>query len=214
MKYRLTALVLAAAVTLSLTGCALLEREYSSVEPHSSSYYESEAGNVLRAETYQDLVNDLLVLIGSRAEEGTIFYYGTADMPSAADAAEKACREVQQQTPMGAYAVDYLTYTVDDEPRNYTAISLTLRYRRTAEQINGIVHTTSVAALYDLLTAAAQNGADELVIRVGYFDNEETAVRNTVQQVQRELGSTQEPWQVHFYPDGGQVGIIEIILKK
>ena len=37
MKYRLTALVLAAAVTLSLTGCALLEREYSSVEPHSSS---------------------------------------------------------------------------------------------------------------------------------------------------------------------------------
>ena len=115
---------------------------------------------------------------------------------------------------MGAYAVDYLTYTVDDEPRNYTAISLTLRYRRTAEQINGIVHTTSVAALYDLLTAAAQNGADELVIRVGYFDNEETAVRKTVQQVQRELGSTQEPWQVHFYPDGGQVGIIEIILKK
>ena len=50
MKYRLTALVLAAAVTLALTGCALLEREYSSVEPHSSSYYESEAGNVLRAD--------------------------------------------------------------------------------------------------------------------------------------------------------------------
>ena len=213
MKKSVLCLLLAA--LLCLSGCgSFLEREYSVVEPHTSTYYESENPSVLRAENYQDLVNDLLVLIGSHAEEGMIFYYGTADMPSAADAAEKACREVQQQTPMGAYAVDYLTYTVDDEPRNYTAISLTLRYRRTAEQINGIVHTTSVAALYDLLTAAAKNGADELVIRVGYFDNEEAAVRKTVQQVQRELGSTQEPWQVHFYPDGGQVGIIEIILKK
>ena len=75
MKYRLTALGLAAAMILSLAGCALLEREYSSVEPHSSSYYESEAGNVLRAETYQDLVNDLLVLIGDYAAEGTIWLY-------------------------------------------------------------------------------------------------------------------------------------------
>ena len=38
MKYRLTALVLAAAVTLALTGCALLEREYSSVEPVSYTH--------------------------------------------------------------------------------------------------------------------------------------------------------------------------------
>lgn len=213
VKKVVSCLLLAAALCLS--GCgAFLEREYSVVAPHTSTYYESENSSVLRAENYQDLVNDLLVLIGGHAEEGMIFYYGTEEMLPAADAAEKACREVQQQTPMGAYAVDYLTYTIDDEPRNYTAISLTLRYRRTAEQINSIVHATSVSALYDLLSAAARNGAEELVLRVGYFDNEEAAVRDTVQQVQRELGLTQEPWQVNFYPSGGPVGIIEILLKK
>ena len=212
MKKHMLCLMMAA--VLFLSGCgSFLEREYSKVEPHSSTYYESENHSVLRAESYQDLVNDLLVLVGGHAEEGTIFYYGAEEMP-ADDAAEKACREVQQDTPMGAYAIDYMTYTVDDEPRNYSAITLTLRYRRTAEQVNGIVHTSGVTALYDLLTDAAQSGAGELTIHVGYFDHEENAVRATVKQVQRELDRAQEPWKVHFYPEGGDVGIIEIILKK
>lgn len=213
MKKRVLCILLTAAVCLS--GCgSFLEREYSVVEPHSSTYYESENRSVLRAENYQDLVNDLLLLVGNHAEEGMIFYYGTEDMPSAADAAEKACREVQQETPMGAYAVDYLTYTINDEPRNYTAISLTLGYRRTAEQVSGIVHTSGVSALHDLLTAAVQNGAEELTIRVSYFNHEQDEVRAMVQQVQSEQGKAQESWQVNFYPDGSNVGIIEIILKK
>ncbi len=45
----------------ALTGCgSLLNRDYSVTEPHSSSYYESEDRSVLRAESYQDLVNALL----------------------------------------------------------------------------------------------------------------------------------------------------------
>ena len=48
-----------------LTGCAsLLERSYTTVEPHSSKFWESEAADTLRAENYQDIVNDLLLLIG------------------------------------------------------------------------------------------------------------------------------------------------------
>lgn len=213
MKKRVLCILLAA--VLCLSGCgSFLEREYSVVEPHSSTYYESENRSVLRAENYQDLVNDLMLLVGNHAEEGTIFYYGTEDMPPAAEAAEKACSEVQKDTPMGAYALDYLTYTIDDEPRNYTAISLTLGYRRTAEQVAGIVHTSGVSALHDLLTAATQNGAEELTIQVSYFDHEQDEVRAMVQQVQTEQGRTQESWQVNFYPDGSNAGIIEIILKK
>ncbi len=44
--------------------CALLERSYSTAEPHSSKYWESEAAGTLRAENNQDIVNDLLILIG------------------------------------------------------------------------------------------------------------------------------------------------------
>ena len=61
---------------LALTGCsALLEREYATVEPHSSKFWESEAAGTLRAENYQDIVNDLLILIGQHTESAAVRLY-------------------------------------------------------------------------------------------------------------------------------------------
>ena len=54
---RLLALAAACAV---LSGCSLLERSYGAVEAHSRKYWESEAETTLRADNYQDMVNDLL----------------------------------------------------------------------------------------------------------------------------------------------------------
>ena len=156
-----------AALTLLLSGCgSLLERDYSVVRPHSSTYYESEDRSVLRAESYQDLVNDLLLLLTGGAKEGTVWLYAGSEPMDASAAAERACKEVQQETPLGAYAVEYLTYTVDDSARNYTAIQLTIGYRRTPEQIASMVYTTSISALHDLLTSAARSGSGELVVQV------------------------------------------------
>ena len=130
-------------------------------------------------------------------------------------AMERACKEVQQETPLGAYAVKYLTYTIDDSARSYTAIHLTIGYRRTQEQIASMVYTTSVSALGELLTAAARRGSGERVVQVGYFDHQEEEGRSIVDQVQAmEAPEQKEPWTVNFYPEGGDVGIIEILLKK
>lgn len=213
MKKRILPLALALLLALSLSGCgSLLYREYSVVEPHASSYYENE--DVLRAENYQDVVNDLLMLVGQQAKEGTIWFYPDSDA-DAADVAERACREVQQETPLGSYAVDYLTYTIDTTPRNYIAIELTIGYRRTAAQMDAIVHTTSISALSDLLTAAAERDAAELTVQLSYFDDQQQEVRNIVSTVQSSRPfDAQDPWQVNFYPETGNVGIIEIILKK
>ena len=213
MRKRCIALCLCA--LLCLTGCgSFLEREYSTREPHTSRYYESGEGSILRAENYQDIVNDLLVLIGSGAKNGTIWVYEGEKLPDAAKAAEKACHEVQKETPLGSYAVDYLSYTVDDTPRNYTVLQMSLGYRRTAEQIAGIVHVTNLSALTDLLGAAVTNDAPELVVQLSYFDETEDEVRRRVGQVRRELRPEQkEPWEVHLYPKTGEAGIIEILLK-
>lgn len=202
------------AMALLLTGCgSFLHREYSVVEPHSSTYYENE--DILRAENYQEVVNDLLILVGEQKKDGTIWLYLDDESIDAALLAEQACREVQQETPLGAYAVDYLTYTIDSTPRNYVAISLTIGYRRTAAQMDAIVHTTSISALPDLLMAAAETGTAELTVQVSYFDNQEQEVRSMVRDVQQQRGQEeQEPWQINFYPEGGNVEIIEIILKK
>ena len=146
MRKNVLAAVLAA-LTLLLSGCgSLLERDYSVVRPHSSTYYESEDRSVLRAESYQDLVNDLLLLLTGGAKEGTVWLYAGSE-------------------PMDA--------------------------------------------------SAARSGSGELVVQVGYFDHQEEQVRAIVDQVQAmEAPEEKEPWTVNFYPEGGDVGIIEIILKK
>lgn len=215
MKKALLAALLAA-LMLVCTGCAsFLERDYSVVQPHSSTYYESEdrvrppGGELSGPGERPDAAAD------RRRREGTIWLYAGTEPLDASAAAERACKEVQQETPLGAYAVKYLTYTIDDSARNYTAIHLTIGYRRTQEQIASMVYTTSVSALGELLTAAARRGSGELVVQVGYFEHQEEEVRSIVDQVQAmEAPEQKEPWTVNFYPEGGDVGIIEILLKK
>lgn len=213
---KILVLLFALLLSISAGGCgALLHRDYSVVQPHSSTYYESVDHAVLRAENYQDVVNDLLLLVGDQEKTGTVWFYRGGEATDVTALAEQACREVQQQTPLGAYAVEYITYTIDNTPRNYVSIQLTLGYRRTAQQMAGIVHATSIAALYDLLSAAADSDSAELTVQLSYFENQQQEVRDIVHRVQTEKQSaTAEPWQVFFYPEGGDVGIIEIILKK
>lgn len=214
MRKTVLAAVLAA-LTLLLSGCgSLLERDYSVVRPHSSTYYESEDRSVLRAESYQDLVNDLLLLLTGGAKEGTVWLYAGSEPMDASAAAERACKEVQQETPLGAYALDYLTYTVDDGGRGYTQLRFTAGYRRTLQQIQSIVHATGGAALTDLLRAAAQNGGKELVVQMGTSGSTRQAVLDTVNAVQADLHLADRPWQVQFYPDTDTVGIVEIILDS
>ena len=141
-----------------LTGCTpILERQYSTVEPHSSKFWESEAAGTLRAENYQDIVNDLLLLIGQHTEAATLRLYNYEDDMSVADTLEKATTEIQQETPMGAYAVEYITSSSQSQ-RGYYEISIQISYRRTAEQLQAVVNATSAEALYSLLDTALEAG--------------------------------------------------------
>lgn len=212
MKKRILPLLLCGALLLS--GCGLLRREYTRTEPHSATYYEGDRRDVLRAEGRQDLVNDLLLLVSAHDESGTVWLYDSEDGADASQLAQVACDEVLQETPLGAYALEYLTYTVDEGGRGYTQLRFTAGYRRTAQQIKSIVHATNAAALRDLLQAAVENGVKELAVQVGSFDGSRQSVLDSVAAFQQELGHGNQSWQVQFYPDTDAWGIMEIILKE
>ena len=200
---------------LVLSGCStLLEREYSNVEPHSSKFWESEAADTLRAENYQDIVNDLLLLVGQHTETATVRLYTTEDDVKVADLLEQATTETQQETPLGAYAVEYITSTSQAQ-RGYYDVSIQIGYRRTAEQIQAVVNATSVEALYSLLNAALDAGSQELAVRVGYWkEGDQAQVEATVEQIRTERALTDTPeWTVSYYPNGQEVGLVEFILS-
>ena len=217
--YRLAAAGLALGL---LTGCAsLLERSYTTSEPHSSKFWESEAAATLRAENRQDMVNDLLILIGQHTETASLRLYNFPDeqtaleeLEAAGEAMENASLEVQQDTPLGAYAAEYITY-VSQPQRSCFEADLQIGYRRTAEQMQTIVSASSVSALGDLLEAALDGGRTELVVRMGYWQaDSREKVAQEVQQVRQERGIREEAvWIVRYYPETDPVGIIEFLLK-
>ena len=215
MKKRI--LLLCAALCLLLSGCGggLLEREWSSVTPHSAGYWENGDKDTLRADSYQDAVNAILMLVANHAERGVVRCYFGSDAEYAELAAE-ACNEVQQETDLGAYLLDYITYAGTDE-RGFYELSLSFGYRRTAEEQESIINATSTEAIPDLLRAAAAEGADRLVVRVSYLSTDRAGVEKMILGVQAELvpdgGTPSAPWQVTFYPDTDEPGIVEITLK-
>ena len=203
---------------LMLSGCGgnvVLERSYSVSAPHSEVYWENEGADTLRADSYQDLVNALLLLLGEHSKEGIVRFYSGDD---AAAMAEQACKEVQEETALGAYLLDYISYT-DTQERAYYEMHVRLGYRRTAEEQESIINATSTEAIPDLLRAAAAEGADRLVVRVSYFSTDRAGVEQMVRDVQeekdggRDAGMLAAPWQVSFYPDTDEPGIVEILLK-
>ena len=214
MKKRI--LLLAAALCLLLSGCGggLLEREWSSVTPHSAGYWENGDKDTLRADSYQDAVNAILMLVANHAERGVVRCYFGSDAEYAELAAE-ACNEVQQETDLGAYLLDYITYAGTDE-RGFYELTLSFGYRRTAEEQAGIITATSTEALPDLLRLTAREGAlSRIAVRFTYFTADRDGIRDMVRSVQEEVdtGFT-EPWQVNFYPDTDDVGIVEVVLRE
>lgn len=203
-------------VCLLLTGCAsLLRREYSTAEPHSSKFWESETAGTLRAENHQDVVNDLLLLIAGHRETATLKVYNFDEELAVTEMLEKASMEVQQETPLGAYAVMYITSQTKAQ-RGFHEVQLQIGYRRTAEQIGHIINATTPEAIYTLLAATLDAERTELAVRVGYW-SEDAPLRlgMAIRQLRQDRGLQDAPaWTVNYYPETGAAVLVEVLLEE
>lgn len=154
-------LPLALATCLTLCGCAsLLERSYSSVEPYTDRYWDSDAEDTLKAESYQDLVNSLLMLIEQRSEEVVIRYYAPEGTDSYAQAVS-AKHEVQNETLLGSYLLSSLTIIYSNND-SYCTLTYHMTYREDAQDISTLMALTDSQSLVDLLRLAVREGHDSL----------------------------------------------------
>ena len=209
------ALLSAALAAVMLAGCSgqFLERSYSSVQEHTSRYWESDAANTLRASNRQDVVNDLLLLISQHSSDAIIRLYNETSDLSAAETMERAAAEVQQDTPLGAWALEYITSSVTAQ-RSYYEVSVSLSYRRTLEQQQRIINATNVDAFYRLLTDTVTAGGSDLAVRLGHWSETDLARLETYAGLVRaEFDVPDEQlWLASCYPETGSAGIVEVLL--
>ena len=212
MKKRAVCLLLA--LCLALSGCSsMLNRSYVSVTPHSTTPAADGDPSVLRVERYQELVNTLVYLISAGKESGAVRLYMDSD--AVEQSLEDACLEVVQKDPLGAYAVDFITYSLTPSVSCYQA-DLQIAYRRTAEQIASIVSATGVTAIRGALKTALSQFSQEVVLRISYFAEDEDYIRRLMTQAfysEPDRALDLPDAAVYIYPDSGRQRIVEVQLS-
>ena len=213
MKKRMIALTLLCAFLLS--GCSMLERSYVASAPHVPFSDEDNDPSILRAETYQGLVSALLHLVGQGKETGVIRLYQFASITgSAASDVDRACLEVTQEDPLGAYAVDYIKYDVT-QTSSYYQVNVKVAYTRTPQEIAQIISVTGSSAVARELRELLPALPGQAVFRISYFSQEDSTA--TLEQAVREAyADLEEPLPVltdvtvTLYPDSGEQRVAEI----
>ena len=211
MKWRLCAAV--AALSLLLSGCSsLLARSYTSVTPHSATPPAEGDSSILRVENYQELVNALIYLISLGEEEGTVRMYNYDQ--DVEQSLSNACLEVVQEDPLGAYAVEYIKYSVTPIVGSYEA-NVQITYRRTREQVAAIVDATGTAAIRSELSEALSEFSSEVVLRISYFEEDSEYIRQLMREAYLSNPASALDFpdaQITMYPETGQRRIVEVLL--
>lgn len=183
---RAAGLALCLAMTAGLLGgCArLLERSYGITEPYADRYWDSSAEDTLRAETYQDLVNSLLLLVEQKAEEGVIRCYGEAEEYEQVLAAR---REVRQETMLGSYLLKELQLD-HEKGSGYSTVTCQMTYREDAEDLGALMPISDSQSLVDLLRLAVREDYEKLAAHFTYEPSREdvaAAVESLWQEICR-----------------------------
>lgn len=213
MRHSSRALALLTAAALALTGCSsLLEQEYTYITPHNAAPTTEGDPSILRADSYQELVNALIYFISTGTETGTVrLYMDGEDLDAILDA---ACLEVDQEDPLGDYAVEYITFSLSSVV-TYSEATVNITYRRTKEQVSSIVQATGITAIRSELANAMSAFQLECVLRISYFNEDEDFIQDLARQAYYNAPSSalgMPQLQVFLYPDSGQQRIVEILL--
>ena len=213
IKGRLAALALALLMVLS--GCsAMLEREYQSVEPHVRLSVAEDDSNAVWAESYSELQGAILAQVKAHEEVGVIRlknWKGDVE-----EQLTRACDEVSHSDPLGSYAVDRIQHSFTRMVSYYEA-TITIDFRRTAEQIAAVTTVTGSGAIRAELVDALDGFVTETAFQINYFDETQDAdyIRGLIREAYYDLPAAalgMPGVEVQLYPDQGSRRVVEVLL--
>ncbi len=179
MRKKITALLAAAA--LLLAGCGWMDGEYVSVVPHQEPAASGPAGSISAA-NYKDLTGVLEQLV-SAGSESCVIDVGEFDQKTVESNMNAACRYIREVFPMGAYAVEDITYELGAS-QGRPAIAVSIQYRRSRTEIQRIQKKADMDALAVTIRAALDDHASRVAALVSRYT--ETDFNQLVQDYARE----------------------------
>lgn len=210
---KLCAILLCLAVVLAMSACAsLFEDEYYYSESYADLSGEYE-GSDQEIRNYSMLKSAILALV-EQGEESASFRFGSYS-GSLIDDLAAACVEVKNETPIGAYAVEDISYDTSRIVSYYTA-EISISYTRSAEEIARVEHVSGLGEFGSHILNVMDSYASLTVLNVYSSAVNEEYIRQLIHGyyyadpfltvIEPEVG-------VAAYPDSGAERIYEISFK-
>lgn len=193
-------------IAVLLTGCVRMS--HVTVTPHTEQSDQSENVNVLEARDYLSLTAALLEIIEGGHGESRIrisAYEGDVEQDIA-----DAVYAVTKQEPLGAYAVDYMTYECV-RIVSYYDISVHTTYRRTLDEIMAVENAASTVELEQRVQKALQENRAQLTLQIASWWEQDITAMVKDYCLAHPVDVLQVPKvTLTVYPDSGVSRILEI----
>lgn len=193
---------------LLLCGCSGLHTDsYIVVEPHDEGYEVAIDSSAVTVSSYLGLKNAMADMVEKCVTDGVIRAEGYgSDLTEDLD---NAVYEIWRVDPLGAYAVDYMTYDCS-KIVNYYEIHIHITFRRTEEEVGSIVYASSTEDLKDRLRDAMEGYAPELLVRIhDYQDMDYVDLMQQVYEEHPEFALERPKVSISTYPENGSQRILE-----
>ena len=187
---------------LLLGGCRrLAEGEYQVISDHVETSQNPEtSGRIYEVHTYSSLKRAVQELVNARAEDGVIRAVEYSGIIR--DDVSKVCLEVTRSSPIGAYAVDYMTHTVS-RILTYEEISIHIHYKLSPEEINAVRSVSSLNDFWLRVDEGLDSGAEFMALQVVTLAVNDRNIRNyisTYYQQHPDILLSLPDVSVSFYP--------------
>ena len=215
MKRIISMLALLLAGSLALSGCAaMLERSHVSSTAHVDYAVEDYDESILRAESYQGLVNSLRYFLDEHRSGGVVRLYNyTGDVESDLDAA----RDEVLQEPVGAFAVGSLNY---DSTRilTYYEVKLTISYTRTAREVEAVTEVFGLSGVQQELSRLVTERKKSAVFLSGDGGMVEELLMESIYNAPALFCYPTGPetdlnYEIRLYPETGPRRIVEVTVS-
>jgi len=205
----LIAVILVAAVTL--TGCVNLLEDYKeSITEHQAAPYIRPPVELVTVSDYDELVATILTLIMEQETSAQLLYHHHDGEDVQAEF-DRACEEILNENPIGAYAVANIIANATIV-LYYYEVEIEIEYKRTQEQLSSIINVSSERYMRTQLLNIMSEYKEEAVIRTNLQITEENIakfVTETYYQNPRRIIMLPKV-TVEFFPEEGPDRILEI----
>ena len=163
MAKRLMTILITAAMLASLCGCAnILEGDTLSDKPHiDTSAPMNQPEDTIEVSSYDELRSNIQQMIREHSS-GAVFGLSAFDAGDVATNVERICKAVAMDSAFGEYCVYYINSEVNQIVSHYEA-KVTVNYRHSKSQIDGMVTTYSQRYLRSTLLDALEKRSDYIV---------------------------------------------------